>query len=103
MVLSEGPKNRPSRCPVCGAVVSIDPLLLVGDAVCRACGSVLWFPNIKLQSRTQGMRRSRSRNIRAIGVVAKQLGEDLAGADSFGTVEAIVELGDECDSHDDPP
>lgn len=103
MVLSEGPKSRPSRCPVCGAVVCINPLLLVGDAVCRACGSLLWFPDIKLQSRTQGMGRSRSQSIRAIGVVAKQFGEHLEGADSLGTVEAIIELGDKRDRNDDSP
>jgi hypothetical protein len=103
MVLSKGPKSRPLRCPVCGAVVSIDPLLLVGDAECRACGSLLWFPNIKLQFQTQRTGRSRSHNIRAIGVVTKPLSEHLEGADSFGTVEAIVELGNKCDWHDDPP
>jgi hypothetical protein len=90
-----------SRCPFCRAEVFINPLLLFGDATCQECGSLLWFPNVSPQLSTYGGGHSRSRRIRAVGVVAKQLSGNLAGADSLGTVEAIVELGDGFDRQEE--
>ena len=103
MVSSGGPKGRPRRCPVCRAEVSINPLQLFGDATCQECGSLLWFPNVSLHASTQEGGHSRSRKIRAIGVVAKQLGGNLAGADSLGTVEAILEFGGKFDRQEEAP
>lgn len=37
------PEGEPNRCPVCGAVVSLDPSRPPGDAPCPNCGHLLWF------------------------------------------------------------
>jgi Phosphoenolpyruvate-dependent sugar phosphotransferase system, EIIA 2 len=38
------PEGLPSRCPICGKHVIINPSLPPGDAPCPHCGSLLWFP-----------------------------------------------------------
>lgn len=37
------PEGLPSRCPICGKDVIINPSVPPGDAPCPHCGSLLWF------------------------------------------------------------
>jgi tetratricopeptide (TPR) repeat protein len=40
---SRTPEGWPSRCPVCGNEVCIEPSVPPGDAPCPHCGHLLWF------------------------------------------------------------
>lgn len=40
---SRTPEGRPSRCPVCGQLVWLEPSDPPGDAPCPYCGHLLWF------------------------------------------------------------
>lgn len=42
-VSSRTPEGQPTRCPICGKEVQIDPSLPPGDATCPVCGSILWL------------------------------------------------------------
>ncbi len=42
-VSSRTPEGEPNLCPVCGALVCIDPSGPSGDAPCPSCGVLLWF------------------------------------------------------------
>jgi PTS system fructose-specific IIA component/PTS system nitrogen regulatory IIA component len=37
------PEGRPTRCPICGHEVRLDPTNPPGDAPCPRCGHLLWF------------------------------------------------------------
>lgn len=41
---SRTPEGTPSRCPVCGNEVCIEPSTPSRDAPCPCCGHLLWFP-----------------------------------------------------------
>jgi nitrogen PTS system EIIA component len=41
-VSTRTPEGLPSRCPICGKDVIINPSLPPGDAPCPHCGSLLW-------------------------------------------------------------
>ena len=43
-ISSRTPEGEPNRCPVCGAVVAVEPSDPAGDAPCPRCGVLLWFP-----------------------------------------------------------
>ena len=40
---SRTPEGTPNRCPVCQAVICIEPSTPPGDAPCPHCGHLLWF------------------------------------------------------------
>lgn len=42
------PEGSPSRCPVCGEEMVIEPSLPPGDAPCPRCGCLLWFDPVLL-------------------------------------------------------
>jgi acyl carrier protein len=42
-ISSRTPEGSPGQCPLCGAVVRLEPSEPHGDAPCPACGSLLWF------------------------------------------------------------
>ncbi len=43
VISSRTPEGRPSRCPVCGSVIAVEPSDPAGDAPCPRCGHLLWF------------------------------------------------------------
>lgn len=43
-ISSRTPEGIPSKCPMCGKAVNIDPSVPPGDAPCPHCGQLLWFP-----------------------------------------------------------
>ncbi len=42
-IVSRTPEGEPNECPVCHALVCIEPSLPAGDAPCPHCGVLLWF------------------------------------------------------------
>jgi acyl carrier protein len=42
-IASRTPEGEPNRCPVCQALVCIEPSHPAGDAPCPHCGVLLWF------------------------------------------------------------
>ena len=81
-ISSRTPEGVPNRCPVCGAVVCVEPSRPSGDAPCPRCGHLLWFLCNKL------------------GVTAEQVTwetsfvDDL-GAESLDLVELVMGLEEE--------
>jgi anti-anti-sigma factor len=44
MVIStRTPEGQPGRCPICGAVLKVEPSDPPGDAPCPCCGHLVWF------------------------------------------------------------
>ncbi len=43
VISSRTPEGEPARCPICGAMESIEPTRPPGDAPCPACGHLLWI------------------------------------------------------------
>ena len=44
-IASRTPEGFPIRCSICGIESSVDPSIPPGDAVCPACGSLVWSPS----------------------------------------------------------
>lgn len=44
VISSRTPEGEPNRCPICGAVIKIEPSVPPGDAPCPDCGHLVWFP-----------------------------------------------------------
>jgi acyl carrier protein len=42
-ISSRTPEGVPGHCPLCDAVICLEPSGPVGDAPCPYCGSLLWF------------------------------------------------------------
>jgi hypothetical protein len=49
-ISSRTPEGEPAVCPVCEAVVRVEPSLFFSDAPCPSCGCLLWFVRIADQS-----------------------------------------------------
>lgn len=43
-ISSRTPEGDATRCPVCGAILTLEPSRPPGDAPCPSCGSLVWFP-----------------------------------------------------------
>src|SRR4051794_22755706 len=42
-VSSRTPEGEPNLCPVCDALICVDPSPSTGDGPCPCCGVLLWF------------------------------------------------------------
>jgi len=42
-VSSRTPEGEPHECPLCGAISNLEPAFPGGDAVCPACGQLVWW------------------------------------------------------------
>ena len=106
-ISSRTPEGSANHCPVCDALVCIEPSQPPGDAPCPHCGSLLWFlPTSK------GMRLHDSETVaplreRILDAICGNLGvskeevshalsfnEDF-GRDSLNVVELVMELEEE--------
>jgi len=108
-ISSRTPEGLPNHCPICNSDVCIEPSVLIGDATCPNCGSLLWFLNVESTTRVYDRSTSRGIRDRVITIVARQLGvapdkiaENVSfvndfGADSLDTVELVMELEEEFD------
>jgi acyl carrier protein len=84
-VSSRTPEGTPHECPYCGAVANLEPAFPGGDAVCPACGQLLWWFRDRLGERL-------AQAVESLGPAG--LLKDLGG-DSLETVELIMELEEE--------
>jgi acyl carrier protein len=101
-ISSRTPEGSPNLCPVCGAIVRIEPTLPTGDAPCPQCGTLLWFTVFDGELQLFDAVDASNVRHRLQDVIAKQLGvaadrisastrfaEEL-GADSLDTVELVM-------------
>jgi acyl carrier protein len=86
-VSSRTPEGTPHECPLCGAVSKLEPAFPGGDAVCPACGQLVWWFRDRYGER-----------------LARMLEEywlegsfEVAGLDSLDIVEVVMELEEEFD------
>src|SRR5262245_39337912 len=108
-ISSRTPEGQPNCCPVCNAVVCLNPSPLFGDAPCPNCGTLLWF--IHANSELLLFERESTNHVRerVIRHIAEQLGVDPAkisanpamindqDLDSLDIVELVMELEEEFD------
>src|SRR4051812_12774859 len=106
-ISSRTPEGVPNHCPVCDALIVVEPSQPPGDAPCPHCGTLLWYGRS-----TAGARLHRSEEVapvkdRIVAILCEHLGvnqeqatlatsfvEDL-GADSLDIVELVMELEEE--------
>jgi hypothetical protein len=60
-IASRTPEGQPNTCPICGALVLIEPSHPAGDAPCPRCGNLLWFLNHRFVSPPPGCQVERQR------------------------------------------
>lgn len=84
-VSSRTPEGEPLRCPICGTAADLEVCDPAGDALCPACGSLLWFFRDSV-SRISGVPPKEST------LSANLL--DFWENDSLGSIELVMELED---------
>ncbi len=105
-IASRTPEGEPNQCPVCHAVVCIEPSRPFGDAPCPQCGVLLWF-----LPTSAGVSLHETERIAALRQrIADRLSADLGinpeaalepsfladvGTDSLDIVELMMELEEE--------
>jgi acyl carrier protein len=83
-VSSRTPEGTPHECPLCGAVSNLEPAFPGGDAVCPACGQLVWWFRDRYGERLARMLDELSL-------------ESSFRLDSLEAVELIMELEEEFD------
>ena len=83
-VSSRTPEGTPHECPLCGAVIKLEPAFPGGDAVCPACGQLVWWFRDRYGERLAHMLEELSL-------------ESSFHLDSLEAVELIMELEEELD------
>ena len=110
-ISSRTPGGQPNQCPVCGAVVCIEPAKPFGDAPCPACGQLLWFTRHRDGVVFYDPSTATAKKAEVRAFIASQLGVELSsvpsdleeldlaslGGDSLDTVELAMELEQEFD------
>jgi acyl carrier protein len=109
IVSSRTPEGEPNLCPVCDALICIEPSGSSGDAPCPSCGVLLWFLRTSDGIHLYEVNRIVSIRERVATVLSRLLRtskEELsrftaslegAGADSLDIVEVVMELEEEFD------
>ena len=94
-ISSRTPEGLPNHRPVCDSDVCIEPSVLIGDATCPNCGSLLWFLNVETTTRVYDRSASRGIRDRVITFVAKQLSvapDKIAGMYHWSTISVLIHL-----------
>jgi acyl carrier protein len=86
-VSSRTPEGTPHECPLCGAISNLEPAFPGGDAVCPACGQLVWWFRDRYGERLAGVLESLS-----LDGTWNEL-----GLDSLDVVELAMELEEEFD------
>jgi acyl carrier protein len=106
-VSSRTPEGEPKLCPVCGALICIEPSTPSGDGPCPGCGVLLWFLHTSRGVRLYEVNciasiRERAANIlaRALGAGKEELTRSIASIDDFkmdslDIVELVMDFEDE--------
>jgi acyl carrier protein len=108
-VSSRTPEGVPNHCPICDAVLCLEPSDPAGDAPCPCCGSLLWFVQTSSGVRFHDAEATAPIRERLIEMLAAHLGVrkeamsrpasfiEEVGADSLDIVELVLELEEEFD------
>jgi acyl carrier protein len=103
-VSSRTPEGEPQLCPVCGALICIEPSTPSSDGPCPSCGVLLWFlrtsTGVRLyETNVIAPVRERVANIlsRVFRVSREELARSTASiedfkADSLDMVELVMEV-----------
>ena len=86
-VSSRTPEGTPHECPLCGAISNLEPAFPGGDAVCPACGQLVWWFRDRLGERLAQILESLSLDVSLTAL----------GLDSLEAVELVMELEEEFD------
>ena len=106
VISSRTPEGEPAECPICGAIVQIEPSINLSDAPCPSCGSLLWFlrlggQNLLFRPNEAAQRKGLAKLLAdLIGVSESQLQFDpellsRIELDSVQLIELAMELEDE--------
>jgi acyl carrier protein len=105
VVSSRTPEGEPQRCPVCTAVVTLEPSDPAGDAPCPQCGTLLWFVRTSAGLRFHEAAVAAPLRDRILDRICANLGADRRqgiavfttdlGADSLDIVELVMALEEE--------
>lgn len=77
------PEGEPLHCPICGAVMAMEVSDPAGDALCPACGHLLWEFRDAI---------SRLYGVPASDITLSASLNDFFGQDSLGSIEFVMEL-----------
>ncbi|HVA45450.1 MAG TPA: hypothetical protein VNH11_03615 [Pirellulales bacterium] len=95
-ISSRTPEGEPNVCPVCEAVIAIEPSSPFGDAPCPRCGTLLWFVNTE-----HGLRLLDAELVEQVRQrLTERFGEsvfEIGLTDSLDIVELVMELEEEID------
>jgi acyl carrier protein len=86
-IATRTPEGLPFGCPICGQVANLEPSYPAGDAVCPACGSLLWWFRDYL---------GRTLAIESAAIKLETGLRDL-GLDALDQVEMVMELEERFD------
>ena len=98
-ISSRTPEGVPGNCPICDAVICLEPSGPVGDAPCPYCGSLLWFVQLAGQVQYYAVEEipvtKRRKIYDAIANWARDSGIDFNAVhvlDSFDLAQLFLEL-----------
>jgi acyl carrier protein len=107
IISSRTPEGDPNHCPICDALICIEPSQPAGDAPCPTCGALLWFVKISEGIRFHDSAEAAPITERLFELIRKRLGairppltastsfsEDV-GIDSLDIVELVMALEEE--------
>lgn len=95
VISSRTPEGEPNICPICEAVVTIEPSTTFGDAPCPGCGTLLWFVNTE-----HGLRLFDAELVEQVRqAIPAAFGPDswISDVDSLDMAELVMELEEEID------
>lgn len=101
LISSRTPEGEANQCPVCRAVICIEPSQPTGDAPCPHCGSLLWFSAAQMQYFSQvdvqPSKEARMQLLKKLEIdpnSSTPFTQDV-GADSLDIVELVMALEEE--------
>jgi acyl carrier protein len=101
-ISSRTPEGVPGNCPLCDAVICLEPSGPVGDAPCPYCGSLLWFVRLAGQVQYYPLDEipatKRQKIYNAIAGWAAESGFDLTAIhelDSFDLAQLFLQVESE--------
>lgn len=86
-ISSRTPEGTPHRCPICGTLSNLEPAFPGGDAVCPACGQLVWWFRDRLGEQLA----------QALEALSVDESFTSLGIDSLEVVEVVMELEEEFD------
>jgi acyl carrier protein len=89
-ISSRTPEGRPGRCPICEAVVCIEPSGLTGDAPCPQCGQLLWFVVLPTEMRLYPLDEIPEEKRQRLAEILDAFGGTIQ--DSLDVVELVMDL-----------